>query len=607
MTINAMKHLFDIISALKTRATLFVALAIILMAADLMIFSFIIGDNSTFRLRAVLYTADMAVLLCFYWFVRPRWRWLTIPLTWIIAIFMFANALFFVYWGDMFPISAIFNTSNYNSFIFKSIPALLSPLNISLLVIPTGLTLLYFIIRPNKSPEYKFSSRLTAVSLTILLYGLGLYLSVSSTMHWRQMTDHPRTSRTDIFIERFGPFSTQYSAWKHSGLICYLITLIVNNTFTSSISLTEPEIEAIKDFIDDNSADATVGCMTDNRDKNLIFIIVESLNASVLDITHGSERLTPVLSSLAEADSTISSLSMRAQIADGGSSDGQLIYNTGLLPLLSGAAAQIYGENDYPSIVKAIRPASSAEFIVESSAVYNHRNTSIAFGYETLHDSDSLLAAGYDVKKIGSDEAVLNYAFDRIQHMPQPFVAEITTLSMHFPFDLVGFEPRGWVDSLSNNMGLNRYYQTTHYTDAAIGHFLNRLKESELADNTIVVIASDHDCNPLNVVDQNDRTVDFPIVFIAIGTGQTLHYTGPMGQVDVFPTILDIMGVPTNQYAWRGLGKSILSSGPAGAISRSGQTFGNPDPKDLLRLERAFSVSDTLIRSNFFRPDDTAN
>ena len=601
-----MNKFFEVISTAKTKATLYVLVAILMMVADIMIFSFIIGDNSTFRLRSVLFTADMAVILSFYWFVNPRLRWLVIPVIWIVSIFLFANALFFVYWGDMFPISAIFNASNYNSFVFNSIPALLSPLNISLIAIPLFLTLLYFILRPQNSPKYTLPLRLTALAAALIIYSAGVYLGVSSTLHWRQMTDHPVQSRYEILANRFNQTATQYDAWKHNGLICYVISLIVNNTFTSPLNLDASETTSVKNFLDENMSDDT-GLIVGNRDKNLIFIIVESLNASVLDLAVGDHRLTPVLSSLVNVDSVISSVNMRAQIADGGSSDGQLIYNTGLLPLLSGAAAQLYGENDYPSLVKAIRPASSAEFIVESSAVYNHKNTSLAFGYETLHDSDSLMAAGYDVKKIGSDEAVLNYAFDRIQHMPQPFVAEITTLSMHFPFDLVGFEPCEWVDSLSNNMELNRYYQTTRYTDAAIGHFLNRLKESELADNTIVVIASDHDCNPLNVVDQDDRTVDFPIVFIAIGTGQTLHYTGPMGQVDVFPTILDIMGIPTNQYAWRGLGKSILSSGPAGAISRSGQTFGNPDPKDLLLLERAFSVSDTLIRSNFFRPDDTAN
>lgn len=600
-----MKKHDQFISSIKTKATLYIAVTIILMAAAIMIFSFIIGDNSTFRLRTVLYIADMAVLTCFYWFLKPRFRWLVLPVIWIIALFLFANALFFAYWGDMFPISAIFNTSNYNSFVFNSIPALLSPLNILLLVIPTVLTFLYFIIQPYDSPSYPVATRLTVVSITFIFYIVGQYLGISSSMHWRQSMDHPVTSRSEIFAERFEQFSTQFDAWKHSGLISYLITLIVNNTFTSPVSLSETDIKNLTDYLDDISTGPT--SLRDNRGMNLIFIIVESLNASVLDVSYNQRELTPVLSSLVCSDSVISSVSMLAQIADGGSADGQLIYNTGLLPLLSGTAAQLYGDNSYPSLVKALRPASSAEFIVEPATVYNHRNTSTAFGYETLHDSDSLIAAGYDIKEIGDDEAVLSYALDRMLRMPRPFVAEITTLSMHFPFDIVGFEPCEWIDSLTNEKYLNRYYQNVHYTDAAIGRFLNRLSESELADNTIVVIASDHDCNPLNVYDREDTTVDFPIVFIALGSGHTFHYNGPMGQVDVFPTVLDIMGVRPDQSAWRGLGKSIISGGPAGAISRTGRTVGDPDQKELLQLQRAFSVSDTLIRSDFFRTKDTIN
>ena len=61
-----MNKFFEVISTAMTKATLYVLVAILMMVADIMIFSFIIGDNSTFRLRSVLFTADMAVILSFY-------------------------------------------------------------------------------------------------------------------------------------------------------------------------------------------------------------------------------------------------------------------------------------------------------------------------------------------------------------------------------------------------------------------------------------------------------------------------------------------------------------------------------------------------------------
>ena len=292
---------------------------------------------------------------------------------------------------------------------------------------------------------------------------------------------------------------------------------------------------------------------------------------------------------------------MLAQINDGGSSDGQLIYNTGLLPLLNGVVAQTFAQNRFPSLAEAIRPASSAEFIVESANVYNHRMTSQAFGYEAIHDLDSLHAVGWDKTLKGADDAVLDYAFDRISAMPQPFFAEITTLSMHYPFEIEGFEPVEWIDSIApDDYYLNHYLQTVHYTDAAIGRFLARLKASDLADNTIVVIASDHDEIAAQRTASETSPVDSPIAFIVLGAGVTKHLDRPMGQVDVFPTLLDVMGVGREQYYWRGLGESVLSGSVDAAISRTGRLAGSPDKQTELRLRRMFELSDTLIRSNYF-------
>ena len=43
---------------------------------------------------------------------------------------------------------------------------------------------------------------------------------------------------------------------------------------------------------------------------------------------------------------------------------------------------------------------------------------------------------------------------------------------------------------------------------------------------------------------------------IIAGCDTTLRYNSVIGQVDVFPTILDVMGA--NAYRWKGLGHSIL-------------------------------------------------
>lgn len=584
------------------RAIAYILIAIISLGAALMLLSCIINDNSTYRLRTVMYLGDAAVLMSFYWLCRPKLRWLSLPVAWIIFIFALANALYFRYWGDLMPLSSIFTANNYNDFVLNSIPSLFTWTDSLFIILPLFVTVAFLLLKPQKSPVFSLPAKCFYIFSSIALYGLGFFLSVNSTRHWHQIVGHPDMPVSTIISERFGRNSTQYGMWKHNGLCGFIVTQIINYPEMTTLELNGSQRASLNDFIElkaNEASDSTV--LTYNKTKNLVFIIVESLNAWTINKEYDGHQLTPVLSSLVNTEGTISSTNMLAQINDGGSSDGQLIYNTGLLPLLNGVAAQSHASNRYPSLAEALQPAISAEFIVESAGIYNHRKTSEAYSYDLIHDQDSLLHAGWDSKITGDDDAVFDYAFSKISDMPQPFFAEITTLSMHYPFDIRGFKPVEWIDSVApDDYYLNHYLQTVHYADAAIGRFLSKLAASPFADNTIIVIASDHD----EISSQRDNNAsiatDSPIVLIILGSGVTKHIETPIGQVDVFPTILNVMGVSRSQYPWRGLGSSILNDGETAAISRTGRLAGNIDADREKMLRRAFNVSDSLIRSNFF-------
>lgn len=581
---------------------IFILIAILGLASMMMILSYIIGDNSSFKLRALLYLSDSALLLCFYWFCSPRLRCLSFPVVWIIALFLLANSLYSHYWGDLIPLSSVFIANNYNQFLLNSIPAVFAWYDSAFLLIPASITFAFIALKPYKAPPFIPSAKGLCLIATILFYALGFYISTDSIRRWHQKSGYPDIPFSTVIANRFGRDSAQFGMWRNNGFCGFIITQMINYPHKEPIALDSGSRRSLQNFIDmksDEACDSTV--LTDNHGKNLIFIIVESLNAWTIGKRYGEHLLTPVLSSLIGSPGCVSSVSMLPQINDGGSSDGQLIYNTGLLPLINGVAAQTYADNVFPSLNSMLRHASSAEFIVENARVYNHRRTSTAFGYDNIHDEDSLLAASLDPADIGYDEAVLSYAFDRISKMPQPFLAEITTLSMHYPFDYIGIEPVSWIDSVApGNYYLTHYLQTVHYTDAAIGSFLSKLKASPLADNTIVVIASDHDEFTAQRKNSETSDIDYPIVFIATGTGITKNVDIPMGQIDVFPTILDIMGADKAQAPWRGLGTSILSDKLKAAVSRTGRLYGDADSLREAALRRSFTVSDSIIRSDFF-------
>ena len=121
--------------------------------------------------------------------------------------------------------------------------------------------------------------------------------------------------------------------------------------------------------------------------KNLILIIVESLNSWVVNNEYASREITPVLNRLLKEDGTVYCLDMTSQVREGYSSDGQLIYNTGLLPAANCATAVRYGDNRFIGIADVLPDYHSFEVIVESGKYWNHRVTTHSYGYDSLYEN----------------------------------------------------------------------------------------------------------------------------------------------------------------------------------------------------------------------------
>ena len=123
--------------------------------------------------------------------------------------------------------------------------------------------------------------------------------------------------------------------------------------------------------------------------------------------------------------------------------------------------------------------------------------------------------------------------------------------------------------------GIERdYLRCLRYADASIGRLVDGLRAQGLLDSTLLIIASDHHVNMYSGMKPAR-----PIAFIAANSGHTEQIEDTVHQADVFPTVLDLLGV---QATWRGVGHSML-----------GPQRGESDP-------RQATVSDSLLRSDYF-------
>ena len=165
---------------------------------------------------------------------------------------------------------------------------------------------------------------------------------------------------------------------------------------------------------------------------------------------------------------------------------------------------------------------------------------------------------------------------------------------MHSPF----LDPYATTDkSLENlndiSMQLAHYYRMTNYFDTQLGYFINGLKDNGLYDKSVIVIVSDHN------VDISGNGDDYKnIVFMAVNSGKNERINRTVGQIDVFPTVLDIMGA--DDETWRGLGISMFDNDNTSAFDAYGNRHGNSSDSIEKHQREAWDISDLIIRSNYF-------
>lgn len=532
---------------------------------------------------AVKAAIDAVAIMSPFWLLPPRWRRSALVPVWIVAAFLFINILYFRFFGDMMQFRVMGFTGNVNGVLMSSALALIHPADIIYLLCPAAATIYTFTFGTADRTVLAARIRMALFGLSMLVFLAGQALMIRGVMKYERSIGE----ETGILKAAADTYSNppywlaQHSAkLRTNGLPVYtlrgLISLFDNED--GRINLIDPQRAEIDAYLlsVDSLRQAPDSVFSANRSKNLILIIVESLNSSVIGKSVGGEEITPFLNSLVADSSTVSCLTVRSRVADGTSSDGHLMYNTGLLPLIHGSAAMQFDKNDYPTLAAELPSHHSIELLGNLGSSWNHFRMSKLYGYKEIHDKHAI--SPDDHHDWLADSVLLSYAADCLRSAPRPFLTQICTISMHFPFTETPMPPVAAFDAAEGISDTFRAYITaTHYTDACLRAFVDGLRSSGLYDNSIVAIASDHSCpaadTPATFGSDN-------VVFIALNTGKGLSVSAPAGQEDIYPTLLEIMGV--ERPHWAGVGLSIFN--PA--------VESKPDGRH---------VSDLMIRGDYFR------
>ncbi|MCB1054781.1 MAG: LTA synthase family protein [Acidobacteria bacterium] len=183
-------------------------------------------------------------------------------------------------------------------------------------------------------------------------------------------------------------------------------------------------------------------------------------------------------------------------------------------------------------------------------------------GFEQAAFQETLRRPGFGTTGyLGLDEmAMVDPAVGWLdQGGPEPFFLTLLTLSTHHPYQVPG-QPVT-TDVAEHHA---RYIEAIEHQDRVVAALLDRLEETGHMDDTVLVVLGDHgeafgehrrlqhDIVPYEEVVHVPLLIHAPALL-----GPSRHISGLRHQVDLLPTLLDLLGVP-----WQGKlpGRDILET-----------------------------------------------
>jgi phosphoglycerol transferase MdoB-like AlkP superfamily enzyme len=183
------------------------------------------------------------------------------------------------------------------------------------------------------------------------------------------------------------------------------------------------------------------------------------------------------------------------------------------------------------------------------------------------------------------DHHMLNWSIDKMNTFKKPFFSMVFTLSSHHPFTI----PAEFKTKVKN--GPEPICATLSYVDFALKSFFEKAKKQSWYKNTLFVICADH-TGPTSRPEKAtmDLRYRIPIAFFdPSGTLKPEKPTVSFQQIDIYPTLLDLLNIKSNYYS---IGSSFYSKQPKVIAAFAQQnliSFGTPGTPEIWNESKKYS------------------
>ena len=327
------------------------------------------------------------------------------------------------------------------------------------------------------------------------------------------------------------------------------------------------------------------------KDKNVVFVHMESMMNMFIDMKVNDEEVTPNLNKLVKQGIYFDQF--YPQVSVGTSSDTEFTLNDSLMPALSGTVFVSYADRTYLTIEKLLKEQGYYTFSMHANnaSMWNRQAMYKSMGYDKFYAKESFDVSKDDVIGLGLNDkeffSQMVPILKDIESKNQKYMGTIITLTNHTPWDgqdAYGDFPltkkitkvnektgeQGQIeDNYLKGTKIGDYIRSVHYADEALGEFINNLYENDLFNNTVLVFYGDHDAKlpakEYNYLYNYDPTlgrlktkedegyIDYdyyanelnrntPLLIWTKNHKYVKKYSYKMGMIDVLPTIGNMMG-----------------------------------------------------------------
>lgn len=509
---------------------------IYIISLILMVISFYINILSNLKLVvAIALTICLLFLLTLirYNTYNHFLKKLITVLYFIFVIWMISNKVYFSFYGDYINFARIFSAAA-PSIIVSAVFTIFKSISLISLIVFSIINLLTF-----RKAKYRYKKyHIIVISLylfyAVLLIAFKAYnyeiLSSIVTSSLQKTTDE----------ETYKP-----------------ITSSSENTFDSLIN---------KEHKDNEYTGIA-------KDRNLILVQCESLQNVFTNKTYNNGvtkyTITPTINELIKNDSLYFN-NCFAQIGWGNTSDAEFIVNNSFYPLAMQSIYQRCENNYFYGLPKILQKNGYQTAVYHGyvADMWNRDKFYPAEGFSKYLSSTSFPTdqfIGFGI----ADREFFKQATSYMKKDEGKTFNFLITLSSHTPFNYDISMSDIELASQDKDSMFGKYVINVNYLDSAINVLLNELKQKGLYDNSIIVFYGDH--HGLNRSDADnyknmtkylgkpynyDDMLNIPFIIHIPGLGKSETITTTCGQMDIMPTILNLMGIENDSIYF---GEDVLS------------------------------------------------